>query len=611
MATRNVTYDATTVLNSTNCDPRLIVVDDAMSLTRANITGWNKADIENAFFKEVGLDRVIAQTKEARMAGVSQRTLTDLILSRHAPLSQGKGSVYPSVIQPFRLEPRRNRVNPTYFRVSAGAASAAADYATTLWPSAQGSQSNGNVPDAHWTLTVNNGSLDADSSPWAKSPNNVLKSPEKFFLPGHNITIEWVSAAGVSKTAVMRVVSSKAGLTADQATLVVAPNRTYKGDSNFGMPAVGRVYTDNGWWETTATAGDKAGYQPTVGVVKIQANSVSDYQSYGYALPGFNDYGLLERWRQTMRWVHKYNDQYVAALEASTTSEGLKKFRMLPLAKLRAIQEKLQEDFFFETVFYGDIINEKQTTADWQSLPIVSDPAWAASGESGSLNIEYLSNTIGLRTQIGLCGNVLDKQGGALDVDDLLEQVYLVKREREGETGTSVPDVDIMCDLRWTRPTLRQLFIKYFKAKYAVDSVTSFCEMGKKISYNGSVMWEYDSYDLPDQGCRLNVISDLYFDDRIAAFPAAQKSRGRGIWMLDWSDIAVNLIKTHSVPRTNNLADDLYKYVMTANVQHVLLNSKTFEVAVGNTNRHRMIENFSDACPKLTVQGCDLAAPNA
>lgn len=594
-------------LNSTNCDPRLIMVDDAMSLTRASITGWSKQDIESNFFKETGLDRIIAQTKEARMAGVAQRTLTDLLLSRHVPLREGKGANYPSIIQPFRFEPRRNRVNPQYFRLSAGAASHAVDFNAAHWPAAAGTQTDGNVPAALWTLTVNNGSLDADSSPWKKSPNNVLKNIEKFFLPGHMVTIEWVdTATGVAHTTVMRVVSSKAGATADQAVLVVAPNRTYAGDINFGMPAVGRAASDNGWWETAA-AGDQANYQPVTGVLKIQANSVSDYQSYGQTLPGFNDYGLLERWQQTMRWVHKYNDQYVAALEASNTSDGLKKFRLLPLAKLRAIQEKFQEDFFYETAFYGDIMNEHQTTSDWQKLPIVQDPAWAASGEPGSLNIEYQANAIGIRTQIGLCGNVLDKQGGPLDVDDLLEAGYLVKREREGEVGTTVPEIDIMCDLRWTRPTLRQLFIKYFKSKYAVDNVQSFCQMGQKISYNGSVMWEYDSYDLPDFGYRLNVISDLYFDDRIAAFQNAQKSRARGIWMLDWSDIAVNLIRSKSVPRTNNLADNLYKYVMTPNVQHILLNSKTFEVAVGNTNRHRLIENFSDACPKLTVQGCDLA----
>jgi hypothetical protein len=82
-------------LNATNCDPRLIMVDDAMSLTRANITGWSKTDIENNYFKEVGLDRIIAQTKEARMAGARQRTLGDLIRSRYSTLSSRKAQPYP------------------------------------------------------------------------------------------------------------------------------------------------------------------------------------------------------------------------------------------------------------------------------------------------------------------------------------------------------------------------------------------------------------------------------------------------------------------------------------------------------------------------------------
>lgn len=598
--------------NGGDSSPRLIVIDDAMSLTRANITGWGKQDIESTMFKEVGLDRIIAQTKEARMAGVAQRGLTDLMLSRHAPLKTGKGSGYPSVIQPFRFEPRRNKVNPQYFRLSAGAASAAVDYAAANWPTAAGTQENGNVPAAHWTVTVNNGSIDSDSSPWVKSPNNSLKNPEKFFLPGHMLTIEWAATSGAAKTAVMRVVSSKAGATSDQATLVLAPNKTYSGDINFGMAAltsgVARTVA-NGWWETAGAAA-QANYQPTVGIVKIQTNSVSNYQSYGQAMPGYNDYGLVERWQQTCRWVHKFNDQYVAALEAANTSEGLKKFRLLPLAKLRAMQEKFAEDFFYETVLFGDEINEKQTTTDWQSLPVVQDPAWALSGESGSLNIEFQSNTLGAITQIARGGNVLDKSGGVLDVDDLLEAGWHVKREREGESGQSVNQIDIMCDTRWTRPMLRQLFVKYFKAKYSVDSVNMFIQSSQKLtdSTNGRVMWEYDTYELPDYGYSLNVISDLYFDDRIAQFTTSQKSRGRGIWMLDWSDIAINVLKTMSVKRTNNLADDLYKYVMTPNVQNVLLNSKTFEVAVGNTNRHRVIHNFSDGTPKLTVQGVDLAA---
>lgn len=575
-------------LNVNNYTPRLISVDDAMSLTRASITGWGKADIEQMFFKETGLDRMIAQAKEARLAGAQQRSLTDLLLSRCRP---GKGGGDQSVIQPFRFQPRRNRVNPGYFRITAGVDAGTANV----------------TAGAHWKLTVNNGSLDADSSFLSKSPNNVLTNIEKYFLPGHSVTIQWKAAdTGVSMTSQFRVISAT-NIDANQCYVVVAPNRSYTGDTAYGNTAAGRAIGTAGWFEG-ANAAEKAAYQPTSGVLVIGANSVSNYESYGNSLPGYNDYGLVEIWRQTHRWVHKYNDQYAEMLKAATTSDGLAKFRLLPLAKLRAQQEKFQEDFFYQTVMYGDIINEHQTTNDWQNLPQVVDPAWTGSGESGSLAIEYRSNTLGVRTQIAAAGNLLDCQGGRLDVDLLLEALYLVKRERSAESGQSISEIDMMTDMKWTRPVLRTLFIKYFKAKYGLDNVSAFMQVGQKMTFNGTVMWEYDSYDLPDYGITLKVISDLYFDDRIAAFDGANKSVGRGLWIVDWSDVEVNILKTRSVQRTNNLADNVYKYVIDQNVQHVALNSKTFEVFVGNTNRHRIIENFSDQTPKLTVAGVDINA---
>jgi hypothetical protein len=615
--------------NTSNCDPKMIMVDDAMSLTRANITGWNKQDIESQMFKEVGLDRIIAQTKEARMAGSKQRTLTDLLLSRHTPLKMGGGVNTQSVIQPFRLVPRRNRVNPGYFRVATGVS--LANF------TAQGGSAGSNVSftglfngtitlnsavAACWVLTVNNGSIDLDSSPFAKSPNNVLRNPEKYFLPRHSMTAEFVNAGGSHVVSQFRIVDSAPGPDANQAYILVIPNQTFKGDStipagtltpNGTTPAqvtgvFGNLSTStNGWWDT-ASAGAQANYQPTTGIVRIGANAVSDFQQYGNALPGYNEYGLLEYWRQTNRWVHKYNDEYVKALEATTTSEGLKKFRLLPLAKLRAQQEKFNEDFMFESCFYGDVENGNQTISNWNNLPQVQDPAWAQSGESGTLAIEYLSRTIGVRTQIYACGNVYDAQQGPLDLDALFEAGYYVKREREGESNQTVDQIDIMTDQRFTRPMLRQLMTRYYKQKYGLDNVTMFMKAGEKITFNGSVMFEYDSYELPDHGYVLNVFSDLYFDDRIAQFQGGQKSAGRAIWMIDWSDINVGVIKNMSVPRTNNLADNVYKYVIQQNVQHVLLNSRTFEVSVGNTNRHRMFENYSDACAKITVPGCDLSA---
>ena len=616
--------------NATNCDPRLIVFDDTNgSLTRANITGWNKSDIESSFFKELGLDKIIAQTKEARMAGSKQRTLTDLLMSRMAPLSVGGGVNTQSVVQPFRLVPRRNRVNPGYFRVSGGVSLAnfvaqggSAGSNTSFTGLANGTITLNSAVTACWVLTVNNGSIDQDSSPFAKSPNNVLKNPERYFLPRHSLTSEFVYTNGSKVTAQLRVVDSAAGPDANQAYVLVIPNRSFKGDSTIpagvqpvqGYASVqatgvfGTLSTStNGWWE--GNAGAQFSYQATSGIVQIGANSVSDYQQYGNSIPGYNEYGLQEYWRQTNRWVHQYNDEYVKALEAATTSDGLKKFRLLPLAKLRAQQERMNEDAFFQTCFYGDIENENQTISTWNNLPVVQDPAWAASGQSGTLNIEYLSRTLGFRTQIAACGNVYDSQQQPFDLDGLFEALYYVKREREGESNAEVSDIDVLTDLRFTRPMFRQLMNRYYKAKYGLDSITGRFELGKQVlSFDGAVMFEYDSYEIPDYGYTLHIFSNQYFDDKVAMLQNSQKSAGRAMWVIDWTDITVNVIKNMSVPRTNNLADNVYKFVIQQNVQHVLLNSRTFEVYVGNTNRHRIFENYSDACFKVTVPGCDLSA---
>ena len=604
--------------NADNCSPRFIGFDDPMSLTRVNITGWNKSDIESQMFKEVGLDKIIAQTKEARMAGTRQRTLTDLLLSRNVPLKMGGGVNAQSVIQPFRLVPRRNRVNPGYFRISNGAATGAA----TIGGIANGAGVA--VPTnvtSLWSIIVNNGSLDADSSPFAKSPNNVLKNIERYFLPRHNVTIEYVNSSNVKVTAVMKVVAAF-NVDANQACVVLQPNVTAQGDSQIyatNYPIGGTLPSGTaGGWEGFNSAA-KAVYQPTIGIVRLQVNSVSDFEQYGNQLPGYNNYGLIEYWRQTFRRVHKYNDEYAKGLlAAATTSDGLKKFRLLPLAKLLAQQEKFFEDMLYETVFYGDVLSEKQTTTTWDKLPTVNDPAWAESGESGTLPIEYLSNTIGIRNQIGACGNVLDNAGAPLDLDAILEAGYYIKREREGETGADITEIDCMTDGRFTRDMFRQIMPKYFKAKNGLDSLTGQISLNNKIGIDGktysagegqnvAAMFSYDSYSLAQYGYTLNVFSDPYFDDRVAQFQNSQKNAGRSIWFIDWSDIAVNVMKSTSVMRTNNLLDNVYKYVIQQNVQHVMLQSRTIEVAVGNSNRHRIIENYSAACPKLTVAGCDLS----
>lgn len=130
----------------TNCLPRIVSVDDSCgcTLTRASIRAMTPQDFEDQALKEVGMDKVIAATAEARMAGVPESSLMDLLQSKYAPvktinLSSNGGR---SIIAPFILVPQRTVINANYFTVTNG----------VVCPTA----GVGSVPASAWDLTVQN-----------------------------------------------------------------------------------------------------------------------------------------------------------------------------------------------------------------------------------------------------------------------------------------------------------------------------------------------------------------------------------------------------------------------------------------------------------------------
>jgi hypothetical protein len=557
------TQDTPWSVTGYNIDPRLIVVDEANgnTLTRAHIRAFTRQDFEDQQLKEVGMDRIIAQTKEARMAGVRERGLMDLLLSRHAAIKTARGGGSQSIIAPFTLVPRRNMVNANYFQIEAGAAN-------------QGAGSNG-IPASAWDITVN-----AGSSPWVKSPNNALKKLEKFFLPGNYVNIEYIDDNNVARRIVCKILSA---VNADaggipKAKVTLEPNRTADGWS--GM-----------------SADEKAVFQPTAGLVSLMANSISDYESWGHQHPAVVNLTLLEYWQQTIRSAFTYNEEYIKALQSPLTSEFFKKFRSLPLVQQRKQIEMFLEMEYYNTIFYGDEINELQTVETYTSLPMVVDPA------DETYPIEYKANTLGIKTQLQRNARVADRMGMPLDIDTIMEACYYIKRYREGVSG-SIDRIDSITN-RFDKGRIRQMMTKYYKSTFNAD-LTMNAQLGQKLQFNGMTVFEYDLYDLPDQGVQWAVFHDTYFDDKLAQFSASQKNCGRALWFIDWSDIVINVLKTNSAKRTTNKADELYRFVITPNEKHTLLNSRTIEVRVGDANRSLLIENYSDSCPKLTVQGCDL-----
>ena len=626
MATNTTLHDSDGTDNRVyNCAPRHILVDESKgcTLTRANITAFKRSDFEAQAAKEVGMDRIIAQTAEARLAGMHEKSLYDLLLSKHVALGEKSGGGSQSVIAPFTLVPRRNTLNFNYFQVEARSVTPA-HFTSAISGFNATDGTYGYIPSSALILTVNAGTDGSQSSDATVAANNLSKTNfnksqvqniEKYFHPGSYITVMTngrqlgggndtnTTAAGADIAYVQYKVFAAENANAggvEKARIVVAPSKYASSAASDSI--------ETAWGSATATQKADAGYNLVQGSGMIMGNSVSDYEKWCHQGPAVNDLTLIEYWQQTQRWTHQYNEEYLKALQAPLTSEYFKKFRQLPLAQQRKQQEQYHQNAFMNTVFYGDRINDNQKVETYTSLPTVLDPNNDA-GCSTAPTIEYKANTLGIRTQLAECSRTWDNQGNALNLDVLFESCYMIKRERENSGGT-VDTIDAMTD-RFTAAKIRDLMTKYYKSKYSAD-LTLFMQPKQQISFNGQVVFEYNKYDLPDQGVSLAVFTDTFFDDKIGASMSindgstTNKNQARQLWLIDWSDIAINVLKTASVKRQTNTADDIYNCVIQPNVSHYQLNSKTFEVRVGNTNRHAMVENFSDASPSVTVSGADV-----
>lgn len=547
-----------------NCNPRLINVSASTgcTLTRANIVAMTPNTFEGQGFTEVYMDRVITQAREARLVGVVENTLEMLLMSRitnvkDALIKQPVGG-NESVIAPFIYRRQRRNINSNYWLLTAGAATPGAG--------------QGGLPPGAWDITVSN-----TASPFA----TALVQLEQYFLPGKRVLIEYINtttkvAYSVQMDIITAVNADTGGVS--YAKITLAPN-----------------YTVVGWGALTAA--QQAVFQPTAGVAIVLANTVSDYESWCYQDNAENSMKLLTYWLQTTRETHEYSDEYLAALTASLTSGYFKDFRELPLAKQKQIQHAKYTRDWMNSVFYGQQISELQDVNAYTGLPTVVDPL------NPSCVLEYKANALGFKTQLQNCTRYLDNQGAALSLDLLFQTGYLMKRNREAD-GSSVDTIDFMTD-RFTAGLILQLMTSFYKAKYGVN-IERFYKPNEKLTFEGQTYLQYNVYELPSDvgGYNLAVFTHPYFDDKLASFGAAQANRGRTMWGIDWTDVAIGIAATNSANRQTNIADNLYNCVIKPNVHHYQLNSTTWTAIIEDPQRHYILDNFGPGCPTVTVAGC-------
>jgi len=570
-------------INANNYTPNFYNIDSD-GLTCADIIPWTPELAMSMGFRETGMDAGLARAQMARLVGVKQNSLADILRSRMVSIPHDKGVENGSIIAPFNFMKRESQVNIGNFLLTAGSTSAPSDAVDAI---------PGTLPATTWWITVS-----ASTGGYGSDISNVYA----YFLPGkylhcsskvyHTQTAykAAVVAAGGSLEAGVRVqyrivwASAKSGNT-KIAYVAVAPTEFQSYET-----------TKAAWDTYVAGSGAAAvgGVRVEKGSLVILANSVSERESWCYQPPVINNLGVVEYWDQTERQTFMWNDEFVTAIKAPKTSDWFKTFYTLPLAEHRRQIEDIAEKEFLNTCFHGDRISDKQTRATYDSLPVVYDATNPGSA------YEFKSNTLGFETQLNEAGAIRDMSGGPLDIDWIKAAAYQLKRVR----GSS--QLDMFMD-RVTLGKVRQILTAYLKGYLQVDTLTAAVQEGKQIldPVNKKALWNYCTFDLPEEGVQCNLFQHDYFDDNIAASAAlganSDQNAARQLWIPDWSDFKIGIKSERSVHKDTNLNDPLYKCVMRQDVNHYELYARKFQCRLGDANRHVLIKNFSTANPKLTL----------
>jgi hypothetical protein len=558
------------------CGPVLVDVDDYPSLTKANYNGITPQWIQDR--KNDGYLEAAFLYRQALMGGVSgvrESCLLDLLLSRAkgkesgVHLTEQKIGASKSFFLPYILREKKDIINASAFVIESG----------TVNTNAGTTVDGITYHDGSWEVTVTNSNAELISS--------NIKNIERYFLPGEHVVVLNLSDSGAAQEpffVIEHAINANSG-GVEKAKVYIKP-----------------LITETTWG--TYTAGQKAPFQPTAGVVQIGANSVSDYEAWCHNQPTNMSNRLQAYWFGTARFTRTWDDEYekfVKYIFEGKVNLYLEKFKQLDITTQNREMYQLFLRKWMTSVFFGQPISEHQTVEAYQQLPQVNDPR----GSNSFLH--YKANPIGIYPQLNACNRVIDNQGQALNFNVLEEQLYALKRYREGRTGKTVEDIDVMVD-RGNFNRIKSIMFQYYKKKYGTSPELHFGP-NDPIKFDaaaGKTMWMRQSYELDDVGVVLHVIQEPWMTDFRTHFPSSIRNRGNFMFFVDWSDFTLGIADTaRRKSKTPDLETDPdYKCIIKANYSHVDMESFTWTAMVGDENSHLIYTNFSDECPRYTAQVC-------
>ena len=543
------------------------------TLTRTTVTGLGPADIANLANKEIYLTKAILDAAEAKMLGVPENPLMELLNSRTKDIKGKLNTVKideQSIVQPFIQRTQREFVNANYFLISAGAPTPGAG--------------TGTLPPSAYNLTLGLG-----VSPFQTALQNI----QRYFVPGMTLIVRtW---DGFS--------------TKNARTLVFTIISAVEADVGATPYAVVTVYPNvsNSNWSGVYTALQKAVYQPTFGLAELGANSISNYESYCNNQPSDLAKNLIVNWLQTSRESYCREQSYEEVLDyilKGKVNDYLKAFVWQSIAEQQKQMKASYDKAFFNSVFFGQAIDvDNQTTGNWQNLPIVYDLV------NSTCPLAYKASALGIFTLLNACNRVVDLQGMQLSLDQIFAALYYLRRNREA-TGDRVDTIDAMTD-RYTYNAIFDSMSKYYNARYQV-ATERFMKMNEKIMFEGILLFTYDIYDIKDAGVKWAVFNIDYFSDLVDATATSVvgwnfSTRCNNLWLIDWSDVDIGVASQRQVTRKSpNPSTDLalWQCVIDPNVRTYDLRSKMWTVMVDRPNRHLIYHNFLAGCPEVSILGC-------
>ena len=598
--------------------PNMINVDSSCgcTLTRANISGMTPDTFEQLAMVETDLARVIAGAAEAKILGVKEKGLATLLKSSLRDIKPALTTSKideQSIILPYIQRRQRGYQNSNYFTISAGgsALNNAAKKGTVAASAWTGGSVTATPSAPTFQLVVSSGTWGANETVGSGSVKNTYTggptSIDRYFLPGLSLIVYTLDSSGTAKVLDLEIVDA----------FVVTAGGSATSTDDVIVEVKER---------TAVSAGDISG-----GFCQIGTNNVSDWEDWCRNQPTDFNQRIIVNWLQTSRetrcvdGVYKDTLQKILDGKVNPYAAG---FKYLPLAEQNKIAAGNSENAWLRSTFFGQAISDDQTVEGYTSLPAVYDPESATSygsypgsqptvGESCVL--EYKANAIGIYTQLQEASRIADFDGGQLDLDQLFQLIYYLKRYRESD-GDSIDVIDCMTD-RYTADNLMVAFSRYYQAKYGAQ-VNRFVDQGQKLTFNNQVLFNYNVYDIPEIGVQLAVFHDQFFDDHLSAAKQAggtaldtsaitgeqAAALGRHLWFLDWSDINVGIAGTNSVTRKhpNVEAQELYKCRMEANVKEYQLKSTRWTTMVDRPQRHLVVRNFNADLPSISALGLPL-----